>query len=361
MLRGIRHSALGSSARRAGLALLCGAALVVVLLVSGRPARETPLPGAAFARATTHLTPAGMARARAAGWWGRVYTTSSGDTVNISVSDSYPVNDALGQSWANTFAGLVHGTELQRLHAFVATPLEVQDICGSAYALGCYGSNQLVVMGEPAHGVTPQEVAEHEYGHHVAFNRVNYPWAAVDWGTKRWATYAGICTRVAAGTAFPGNEDTNYRLNPGEAFAEAYRALNDTRTGLALTWSIVDASFIPDATALQAVEKDVVDPWTAATRSVIRGRFLVNGKRVWTHALTAPLDGLLTLSLSLPKGGVYKLALLAPDRKTVLATGLWSGVNLQTLSFTLCGQRSLLVRVVRAGAAGRFTLALSQP
>src|SRR5438034_7045369 len=75
-------------------------------------------------------------------------------------------------------------------------------------------------------GTSKETVLVHELGHNVAANRDNAPWSAVDWGTKRWATYMNVCARHDAGTAFPGDEADHYLLNPGEAFAETYRLLN---------------------------------------------------------------------------------------------------------------------------------------
>lgn len=281
--------------------------------------------------------------------------------MNVSVSNSYPVDEAVGQGWADYFAGLVHGAELQLLHVFVATPAEVQATCGSQYAIGCYGSNEMEMIGEPVFGIDPKEVAAHEYGHHVAHNRVNPPWVAEDWGTKRWASYAGICARAAQGTAFPGDEDAHYRLNPGEGFAEVYRALVDSKRGSAFDWSTVDASFIPNQTALQAVEDDVLQPWTAPTGKTAQGRFTAGGPKLWTLALTTPLDGLLDVALSVPRSGFYNVSVLAPDGRTVLATGLWSGTDQKKLSYTICGQRSLQLRVTRVGVAGRFSIRYTQP
>jgi hypothetical protein len=350
-----------------GLAL--AGAIVAVTLTVLPPTGRLPVPGPAAVGPsaflapgkTTVLTAAGRLRLRTASWWGHVYTSSTGETVNVSISDSYPADDAVGQGWADYFAGLVHGSELQLLHVFVAAPAEVQQMCGSPYALGCYGSNQMVVIGEQYNGLDPKEVAAHEYGHHVAFNRINPPWIAVDWGTKRWASYAGICGRTAQGTAFPGDEGTHYRLNPGEAFAEVYRTLNDAKKGIALTWPIVDSSFVPNSAAMQAAEEDVVHPWTVATSKAVQARFTVRGTKVWKLVLPTPLDGQLDVVLSIPKGGLYNLSLLAPDGITVLAGGLWSGTNQKKLSYTVCGQRSLVLRVTMIGLPGSFTLRYTQP
>jgi hypothetical protein len=355
----------GLLACRVGLALVlvCASAALVALAAAGssRPVIGVPKGEAYLARATTVLGPTGVRRIHTASWWGRTYTASTGELVNISISESYPVDDAVGQTWANFFAGLVHGSELQLLKVFVVTPDEVGFVCGNVDALGCYGSNELVIIGEPAFGTDPKEVASHEYGHHVAFNRVNAPWVAIDWGTKRWTSYEGICRRVAAGTAFPGDESVHYRQNPGEAFAETFRALNDSKAGLNLPWSIVDASFIPNAGALKAVEDDVLHPWTTPTSKVVHAGFASNGRKAWKLILATPLDGQLEVTLSLPKGGFYNLTLLAPEGKTVLGRGLWSGTSAKTLSYTICGERSLVLKVARVGLAGRFTLRYSRP
>jgi len=349
----------GSSFRWAGLALACAAVGCAVLFGGGHSTAPAVRFGEAYRFPT--LTPAAARRVRSASSWGGVYTASTGETVNVSFSDSYPVDNALGQSWADFFAGLVHGPELQLLNVYIAPPDEVASLCGNDYALGCYGSNQMVVIGEPAFGNDPHEVATHEYGHHVAFNRVNAPWNAIDWGTKHWASYENICERVSQGTAFPGDEGPRYTENPGEAFAETYRVLNDTKAGRPLTWALVDGSFTPDAAALQAVQADVLTPWTAPTSKTIRGRFLAHGRKTWQLTLRTPLDGELDAILTLPRGGLYSFTLLGSDGHTVLATGLWSGSRQKKLAYTVCGQRTTQLRVARAGAAGRFTVQLVEP
>ncbi len=71
-----------------------------------------------------------------------------------------------------------------------------------------YWGNRLVTIGDAVDSVPAEEVATHEYGHHVAFNRDNVPWLAVEWGSKRWASYANICSRARAGSVYPGDEDS---------------------------------------------------------------------------------------------------------------------------------------------------------
>ena len=113
-------------------------------------------------------------------WAERAYKTSTGEVVDVFVSPSYPAGETIGQRWADFFASLVHGPELQLLKVYVASLPEVHAICGGG-AVGCYGDDQLIITNEPASGFSPEEVARHEYGHHIALTRSNTPWPAFDW------------------------------------------------------------------------------------------------------------------------------------------------------------------------------------
>ena len=306
------------------------------------------------------LTPAGARLLARASWNGGAYATAAG-SVTVYVSPSYSDPDGVGRRWAAFFASLVHGSELALLRAYVAPIGEVRALCESSDVLGCYGGGRLVMPGEAADGVAAEEIGEHEYGHHVAANRVNRPWAASDWGTKRWASSVGVCARAAAGTAFPGDEGGFYPLNPGEAFAESYRVLNDLHRGAhSFDWPIVDPSFRPTSADLAALEEDVVHPWERPTTTVVRSAFRRGGPGVSTLPLTTPLDGDLTVTLRLPLGAADDVALLDAGGHAV-ATGLWSGSGRKTLQAKICGVRSFSVRVVRRGAAGRFTLVVTRP
>ena len=57
------------------------------------------------------LTAANVSAAAPAGYWGGQYQTSTGESVTVYASDSYPVDPALGQRWADFLASLVHGSE----------------------------------------------------------------------------------------------------------------------------------------------------------------------------------------------------------------------------------------------------------
>jgi hypothetical protein len=331
-----------------------------------RPARLEPptVAGLDFANAAARRTTtlaASPRRLAAASWWSGTYTVAGGETVSVYVSTTYPEADAVARSWAEFFAGLPHGAELALLRAYIAPLDEVQGLCEGWDVLGCYGGQKLVTVGDSSAGVPPASVAAHEYGHHVAANRSNAPWAAIDWGTKRWASGAGICSRTQARTAFPGDEGANYSFNPGEAFAESYRVLAETNgSALGYDWPIIDPSFRPDARALAAVREDVLHPWVTSPATTIRGKFL-RRSRSWTATVATPLDGDLRLRLTMPGGGVNEVTLLSSNGRTVLATGSWDSSGGKSVEHRICGARSVRVRVTRSGAATRFTLRVAVP
>ena len=324
---------------------------------TGSPALEAPTVGFLAGSsvrfdptASSALDVRAFARIR---WHGRRFATASGENVDVRVSPAYGSDPRLAQQWADFFASLIHGPELHLLTAYIAPLDEVQILCQGG-ALGCYWSNRLVMVGDSSGGIPPASVAAHEYGHHVANNRVNSPWRAIDWGTKRWASYMNVCTRTGQATAFPGDEGADYTLNPGEAFAETYRVLNETQAGLPLSWPIVDRSFIPDANALQAVRDDVLQPWTVPATQTIRVRFAPH-QRVWSRKLVTRLDGQLSAQI----GGSNDLQLLGGGRS--LAPATWTATGGKALEYQLCGLRSVSVRVTRFGGPRSLTLRLSLP
>jgi len=340
---------------------IAAAAVVTLAGIGGQSAEARGLGASSTAATASHLTsltaltPAltldGEGSIAAIPWSQRVYTAATGDSVDVSVSTSYPAAADIGQRWADFFAALLHGPELASLKVYVAPLDETQSICGSS-AVGCYGDDQLVLVNEPALGFDPEEVARHEYGHHIAQNRLNSPWPAIDWGPKHWATAADICARVHSGDVFPGDEFLLYRLNPGEAFAETYRFLMDKEAGQAQpAWPLVDRSFYPDQAELDAVEQDVTDPWTGPTTIVFHAR--LNGASVWEKSVPTPLDGTMTLSVAGAGGLATRVELLAPDGQKVLAAARSLRGGKATAGGQVCGQRSVIALVTASGAPGR--------
>lgn len=288
---------------------------------------------------------------------GGQYTTKDGMTVNIDVSSSYAPDPVRDQGIADFLGSLTHGTELSKITVFVGTFPEVQGICGTA-ALACYlpGRASLFVPGEdPPDGTPVEQIITHEYGHHVAAFRVNPPWNAIEWGPKHWASYMGICPRQAAGLVFPGDEGSHYSLNPGEAWAETFRVLNVQLVGAAagwadIGWPIVDPLFIPDATALENAQADVLQPWTAGTVKHVTGKLKKKGVRRFTIATS--LDGNAVATLTASHGAT---AVFFDSKGHPLSTRSTSTHAL------ICGQRSVLLSVRASKVGGTFSLAYVTP
>jgi len=287
--------------------------------------------------------------------WGGSYPTGDtlGSFVNIQVSDSYPVDQALPQDWATYLGTLLHGAEMSRLTLNLVPENVVQATCG-AQALACYDPNRQAIWASPEDQLNEppaKEVVTHEYGHHLANSSDDAPWAALDYGTKRWSSYENICAKAAAGTASPGDEGTHYFQNSGEAFAESYRVLNLEKQGQATPgWDIVDHSFFPDATALKLLEQDVTTPWKGPTQATLHGSF--GSGVVRTFAVKTALDGSFAAHLVAPTKAKMQLALY--NGGTLVARG-------GTIRFQVCGERSLTLKVQRVSGRGAFSLFVTRP
>ena len=296
-------------------------------------------------------------------YWGGRYGTPTGEPVTVYVSDSYPQDPAIPQRWANFLDSLVHGSELSQVTAYLAPLDEVQLICGPD-ALACYSPREslLVAPGDaPAADISAEAVVTHEYGHHVAAHRLDPPWLAVDYGTKRWASYLQVCRRTSAGELHPGSETVpNYALNPGEAFAEAYRVLNQRKAGLVETaWDIVDQRLYPSAQALTLLEQDVTAPWTKPTKTAYRGS-LRSSARSRAYTIPTALDGSLRLDVRASARLRLKLRVSGPSGRIVAAQTVAAG-HAGAAGTTICGQRSYRVQVSRLRGAGTFTLSVTKP
>jgi hypothetical protein len=349
--------------------VVSGALALVAAAAASRPDAPQPQPqpqstSLAFATAIdaapgTAFRARNLARA-ATTWRGGPIATSTGETVDVRVSDSLPF-ETTPEGWAEFLAGLTHGPEIALLTTYVATLDEVQGICGEQ-ALGCYSRDQMVTLGEAVADVSPEEVVRHEYGHHVAMHRLNSPWVAIDWGPKHWASAMDVCGRVARKEAHPGNEGVNYAVNPGEAWAETYRIMDEQKAGITTaTWRIIAPSFFPNAAALQAAERDVLQPWNAGRTAGFTRVFGKWTKKVWLVPLPSALDGDLSVSATVPNGGTHEIALVGADRRSVIRRAQWVGQRLKRLTGSVCGQRSLFIRVTQSGALGRVRVSAATP
>ena len=343
-------------ARTAAAVVVLAAAVALPLSTAAAGAASTSIRDSVLSASGVRMLSASSA------FWGGALTASTGERVTIRVSDSYPQDPAFQQHWADFLASLLHGSELQTVTVYLAPLREVQSVCGRG-ALACYSQQGTIFA--PADNVSPEISAEsvvmHEYGHHVANSRNDAPWDAIDYGTKRWSSYEQVCARARAGQLFPGAEDAaNYQLNPGEAFAETYRVVNERRLGrVESVWDIVSDSLYPDETAISLVTEDVTTPWTGNTSATST---LALSKRVRTKnvAVATPLDGLLRVTVR----GVRN-ARVAVDVFT--ATGaraartVVTGAVTRSVDSVVCGTRSYRVRLTLQRGAGSFQLAASKP
>jgi hypothetical protein len=352
------------SASRATVAAVTGRSFVLgcvaVLTLLAGPAAAGGPSSAPVLRDTVLREPARTLLARTAPRvWGGSYLTSTGETVRVFSSDAYALDTSFNQGRAEAIVRLPHGAEVSALTAYFLTFDEMQSVCGSQ-ALACYSplDQTLVALGENApDGTSGESILAHEYGHHLARNRLNPPWRALDRGTKRWASTIGICSRVRAGEVFP-SDPFRYELDPAEGFAEAYRVLTEIRAGRRPEWwGIVDELFYPNAGALAAIEQDVASPWTENMSLARSGRVARSaGARSRTFRISTPLDGIMRVTVRPAARSAVRVTLSAGS--TVLARGSAAMTSVQT---TVCGQRSVSVRVDRVRGAGTFRVAVSRP
>src|SRR5919112_1463332 len=354
--RGSARAGRSPSARRS---MLCAAAVLTALTAAaaaqsaerhGLKSPELGEIGRAAGPIRDSVVTAPSTRALAPnGYWGGEYRTSAGEIVTIYASNSYPQDQALGQRWANFLATLVHGSEMSSVIVLLSTPGQIEGICGHD-ALACYSSrgSLLYAPGEdPSSSFSAEAVVAHEYGHHVAANRENPPWDALDWGPKRWASAMQVCARTKRGELAPGAEDpVRYESNPGEGWAETYRVLNQRRLGLPESpWEIVSQSLYPNDAALAAAERDVASPWSTVTRT----------SRTRTYTVATPLDGTLKVTLRSSAGLRAQLDVFAASKRVARVTG--RGTVARTV--TVCGARSYKVRVTEQAGRGSFRLSVA--
>src|SRR5919109_3254801 len=240
--RGLARAGRSPSVRRL---MLCAAAAVTALMAAAA-AQSAPPPRLkspsldAIGRAAAPIPDSiirGSARTLAlapTGYWGGQYKVATGELVTVYASNSYAMDPALGQRWADFLASLVHGPEISTVTVLLSTSTQIARVCGGD-ALACYSPQGALLYApgdDPSSDLSAEAVITHEYGHHVAANENNSPWAAEDWGPKRWASAEQVCARTKSGQLAPGAEDpVRYEVNPGEGWAETYRLLNQRKLG----------------------------------------------------------------------------------------------------------------------------------
>jgi hypothetical protein len=286
--------------------------------------------------------------------WGGPQQTSSGESVTVLVSDSYPVDPAVPKRWAEWAATkLPHADgDLADVRFVLLTPVEVAGAC-VAPVDGCYLLAEHTIVGPAENyrdGTNVATVLAHEFAHHLSTRRLNPPWSAFFYGPKRWATAVRACPRVRAGTASAGDTGGGlYGLDVAEAWAETYaHAVWRTSTWEGGWWPAwpwyLHSSFAPTPRTLNLAVLDAAEPWRPV-------------ERIWSGKLAAgraarmgisPLDGALAARLASGPAGA-RVALYAGER-------LLAGPA-RRLAFTVCGQKALNVRLT-SPRSGAFSLAI---
>jgi hypothetical protein len=285
------------------------------------------------------------------------YPTGDGHTVRVILSEFFARDPAVPQSVATFMGRLVHGSELDRVTVFLAPQEEIALACGTG-ALACYSQldNLMLVPAVGPPGISREEIIAHEYGHVVANARNNFPFPAVSFGTKRWATYEHVCQRVFLGPV-PASPAAAYRQAPGEAFADSYRILNGGNPAL---WVFVRRYF-PNAIALRAIRLDVLRPWFQRPPLRLGGAFTpARAGPTRRFRIATPLDGLVRVTLTAPPGADYDLQVRMPGGRPPVIRSARPG-RVDRLRALACGSRVVFVTVRRTRGFGRFRLSVSRP
>lgn len=355
------------SARLSALcAVAVATAFVAAAAAQAKPVQRLESPQLAeISRASqpivdTQITAARVSAAAPAGYWGGQYRVSTGESVTVYASNSYPVDAALGQRWADFLASLIHGSELSTVTVLLATPEQISRTCGQE-AVACYNARgaEIYAPGEdPATDLSAEAVITHEYGHHIAANRSNSPWLALDWGPKRWASAMQVCAKARKGVLVPGAEDAvQYTENPGEGWAETYRVLNERKAGRAESpWQIVDQALYPTAAALTAAEQDVIAPWTTGTTTTQKA-VLTTAKKTRTFTVATQLDGTLRMTLKPSAGMRLSVDVFASSTRSAHVVS----ARAVSRTFTVCGARSYRFRVTDLTGRGSVSLTVAKP
>jgi hypothetical protein len=343
-------------------------ALTAVAAVLSPPAAAAPPTARKIYTVLKPSAASVLARSTVSTEWGGATQATDGETVTIYFSDSYPVDPALALKWADFMTSLVHGSELATVTVYIAPLAEVQRYCGQE-ALACYSpdSQTIIVPGDDPDPQTSAEgVLTHEYGHHVASSRLNPPFTTVDYGTKRWASYENVCAKAASRQLYPGAEDAqHYMLNPGEAFAESYRVLNEQKSGAMVeAWDVVSTLLYPDATALALLEQDVTQPWAPSTATKLSAT-LTKSKPTKSFVVSTPYDGTLTIGASQSVAARVAMSVTSANGNAIANRSVASRTT-SPVSTTICGQRSYTVKVKLAGTVTKktkttFTLNVAKP
>ena len=288
------------------------------------------------------------------------FPTRDGYGVRVAFTESYGVRRDVGRSYVDFLDSLAHGPELHTLRVLIAPPTEIGEICGGGDGvLACYApaTQRMVVPGEElatGNGPTTSYVVAHEYGHHIAANRSNEPFNALDFGPKLWASEERVCSRTIEHKLAPGDEGEAYVYNPGENWAEAYTRLKYPEQA----WTFAPI-LKPDAAALAAARRDVLEPWTRQRAKTFRSTIGPNA-RTRTFTLPLRLDGRLSARVVGPAGSNVGLTITSGAKKQGQTTSVGRS---HTLTFAAaCRDRAtenVKFHVTRRSGSGPVSVRVS--
>jgi hypothetical protein len=339
------------------------AALLALLLtpgIAGARTLEPPVFGSPGTGPMRDTTLAATPRATTAA--AKRYRTADGNQILVDVSPAYRADDGAIRQYVDFLGRVPHGSELSKLKLYIATPDEVEQLCGgSEGTLACYAprTDLMIAPGEQPPGVNLSVgyIVAHEYGHHVAAHRDNSPFPAEDYGPKYWASQELVCAGVKAKRFFPGDEGANYTSNPGEAWAETYAHLVYPD----VEW-MFNPLLAPTTASLAAARRDVLDPWKGRRTKTFRGR-LAAGEKAKDVRFRMTLDGSLSVALSGPKTANFDIGLIADGREqgTSRAPGSRDALSFKVACRTKTTGGQVTVRVRRRSGRGPFTVTAKYP
>ena len=298
-------------------------------------------------------------------WKGGLYAvSSSGSPVSVCVytSTAFTYRAAVNSDWAAFFANLPHGSEITQLTVYIAPISQITAgyLCGPM-ADSCYdpGLGAMYLTGEtPPDGANIQQIAAHEYGHHIASWRLNTPWDALNNGPKHWATSAAVCDQTRKKKMFPGDEGAHYEDNPSEIWAETYRVYATSVIGTVLDpWEILSPQWEPVAANLTAAAADTLRPWLKQQKKTLTGHLGSSGSQKYVTSIPFPLDGRLDATGSVKSSLRIKVAVQSSSGAYLTASSSLSS----RASVNVCSSPTAKVTVTRLSGSGTWTLQLQSP
>ena len=305
----------GGTFPSARVLVLCAAAVATALVTAAARAVEAGSEVSSLLRSirsrglSRPITDnAGCAERGSQRFWGGQYRIATGESVTVYASNSYPVDPALGQRWADFLATLVHGPELSTVDGAARDSLADRAHLRKRRGRLLQRAGRAVSTRRvriPGSDLSAEAVITHEYGHHVAANRSDAPWLALDWGPKRWASRdAGLREGARAACSYPAPRIrfSTPRI-PVRAGPRPTECSTSARPGRAETpWQIVSDAMYPTAADLTAAEQDVTNPWTHVTVTTQTAAF-TRTTRTRTFTVATQLDGSLKVTLR-PSAGM---------------------------------------------------------